>query len=123
MNPLRQVSPLVLVLSLWWCLPVAIQAVTAAAPPSAQAQESGRISGVAIDERGQPVTAATVCVEREISPGHRRDRTRQILNTTTTDAEGRFSFSKLPVTKLRRRAAQGWRDHSQHGGQVDRRHD
>ena len=57
-------------------------------PAGRREQESGQISGVALDGVGQPVAAETVQL-RHVGPPT------EVVATTTTDPNGRFSFATL----------------------------
>ena len=61
-------------------------------------QNDGQISGVAVDSEGQPLAEYTVHAMRVFAVGNSGDQATQRMGTTTTDAQGRFSFTGLQVS-------------------------
>ena len=60
-------------------------------------QETGRISGVALDGEGQPLADHTVQLKRISRVAE--ERSEQMSDTATTDEDGRFSFTGLPASE------------------------
>ena len=56
-------------------------------------QENGEISGVAVDAEGQPLAEQTVRVTPVFTVGN--SRANQVMGISTTDTQGRFSFTGL----------------------------
>ena len=63
-------------------------------------QETGQISGVVVGPEGEVLTGHTVQVKR-ITGGSGGGRMELVVGTTTTDAEGRFSFTALEPNDYR----------------------
>ncbi len=60
-------------------------------------QETGQISGVALDGEGQPLADHSVQLTKIVMVGGNRGE--QLSRTATTDAEGRFSFTGLGASE------------------------
>jgi len=58
-------------------------------------QDTGQISGVAMDREGQPLAERTVHATRVFTIANTGERATQNAGTTTTDAAGQFSFTGL----------------------------
>ncbi len=63
-------------------------------------QETGQISGVVVGPEGEVLTGHSVQVKR-ITGGSGGGRMELVVGTTTTDAEGRFSFTALEPNDYR----------------------
>ncbi len=63
-------------------------------------QETGQIDGVAVDDDGQPLAHHTVQAKR-VTGNSSGARAELVVGTTTTDAEGRFSFTGLEPNNYR----------------------
>ena len=59
-------------------------------------QETGQISGVAMDREGQPFVEHTVRATRVVTQG--RTDAQQVAGITATDAAGQFSFTGLQAS-------------------------
>ena len=62
-------------------------------------QETGEISGVAVDADGQPLAEHTVRATRVFTIGSRNSPATQVMGTTTTSTDGRFSLTELRASE------------------------
>lgn len=93
----------ILVMALAVCWLADAELVIAAAPPEAAVRPDCTLSGIAVDERGAPVSGAKIRASRD--RGGRRvsilsPKARDVIATTSSDAQGRFQLAGLSPGKL-----------------------